>query len=204
MQKLLPKIFLIFVVLTVFGSALSFSKEIINFGPRETRIDGSIPYSLIGQYEAQFKHFKGRIVLDDQAQNVQSVYLEIEARSITSNCSFCDKVVGSPRLLYIKKYPKIIFKSNAIFHDQHGYKVRGVLEMRGVKKEMTFPFKFSRREDGLNGPLIDLQGSWMINRKDFHIIWNKVLDKGGILVGDYLTVDWGIKAHVDPKIKDSR
>jgi polyisoprenoid-binding protein YceI len=81
-----------------------------------------------------------------------------------------------------------------IIHDESGYEVKGTFEMHGIKRKMMFPFKVriaidqtSKRE------LLDLQGVWIINRKDFNIIWNKYLDQGGIVVGDLLTVAWGLR-----------
>ena len=45
--------------------------------------------------------------------------------------------------------------------------------------------------------LLIVKGSWQFNRKDFNIIWNHLLDRGGVLVGDYVTVDWGIRAYIN-------
>ena len=57
------------------GISQSNAQEAVTFGPKETRIDGSIPYSIIGKYKARFSSFKGRIVLDDHLRRIQSVYL---------------------------------------------------------------------------------------------------------------------------------
>ena len=62
---------------------------------------------------------------------------------------------------------------------------------------MIFPFKVIIIIDQrTKRKLLDLKGTWIINRKDFNIIWNKYLDQGGIVVGDILTVDWGIKVVI--------
>jgi polyisoprenoid-binding protein YceI len=169
------------------------AQENIVLGPGETKIIGSIPYSVIGTYEAQFGVFKGRIILD-RSRRVQSVYLEIQASSIKSNCPWCDKMARSRRLLYTARYPKIIFKSDKIIQDQSAYQVRGVLEMHGIKRRVSFPFKEKIINDQRNkGRMLELKGNWIINRKDFNIVWSKALDRGGVVVGDNFTVKWGIK-----------
>ena len=185
---------LILVAFLGIGFNQSYAQGIVAFGPKETRIEGSIPYSVIGKYQAHFKAFKGRIVWDDHFQQIQSVFLDIKAGSITSNCPWCDKIVKSRRLLNTLRYPDIIFKSNKIIRDSRGYRVKGVLEMHGIKRDAVFPFHLEisqKRRDSKR--LIDLQGTWVINRKDYNIIWNSLLDHGGGLVGDELTVNWGIK-----------
>lgn len=187
-------IIFLLLVLTVFlgiGNNESFADNIITFGPRETKIDGSIPYSVVGKYKAQFKVFKGEIRFDRDQQKILSVYLAIKVNSIASNCPWCDNIVRSGRLLNTRRFPNIIFQSDKIIHDDEGYKVKGVLEMHGIKRVMIFPFMFSMT-DGF----LDLQGSWIINRKDFDIYWNRVLDHGGVLVGDNMTVNWGIRENL--------
>ena len=189
---------LFFMIMLVISSSHSYASGLITFGPKETKIDGSVPYSVLGKYKAQFNDFKGMITLDQHLQRVQSVYLEIKIGSITSNCPWCDNIVKSKRLLNIAKYPKIIFKSEGIIHDEQGFKVKGILEMHGVKRRMIFPFNVEIINDQkFNGQLLDLKGSWVINRKEFNIIWNKSLDRGGVLVGDNITVNWGIKAYIN-------
>jgi hypothetical protein len=70
--------------------------------------------------------------------------------------------------------------------------------MHGIKRKMIFPFKVGIIVDQKAEPkLLDLQGSWNIDRKDFNIIWNKYLDHGGILVSDIFTVNWGIRTYLN-------
>jgi polyisoprenoid-binding protein YceI len=180
------------------GLGRSFAAEIITFGPKETRIDGSIPYSLMGTYKARFGVFKGRIILDGGSRRIQSVYLAIRVDSIHSNCPWCDRAIRSRRLMNAAKYPYIFFKSSKIFHDQGGDRIKGVLEMHGIQRTMTFPFSITIINDQkYRRKMVDLKGSWTINRKYFHIIWSKLLDRGGIIVGDNFTVHWGIKAFLN-------
>jgi len=188
------KTFLILTILFGLGLGPSYGEGTVNFGPGQTKITGSIPYTVIGKYKAQFGAFKGRIMLDDGTSAIRSVYLEIEVNSIRSNCPWCDRAARSRKLLNAARYPKIIFKSDGIMRVEGGYKVKGVLEMHGIKRRIAFPFHAGIINDGRPSKRsLDIKGSWSINRKDFDIVWNRYLDRGGVLVGDYFTVDWGIK-----------
>lgn len=203
MLKMKNKISVIFFIILFawigMGIRQSFAQGIVIFGPHETKLLGSIPYTLIGKYKAQFRDFKGRIVLDEKSYKIQSVYLEISVNSITSNCPWCDKLAKSRRLLNAARYPKIIFKSDQIAPDEEGYKVKGVLVMHGIRRKMTFPFKVDTILDQrTKRKLLILKGIWNINRKKFNIIWNKYLDRGGVLVGNNFTVDWSIRVSVNP------
>jgi polyisoprenoid-binding protein YceI len=192
-----PKKFVFLLVMTLLvGLGIEFSqaKEVMPLGPRNTKIEGSIPYTVIGKYEARFNDFRGWIALEDNLQKVQSVYLEIQAGSIKSNCPTCDKIARSRRLLNTIRYPKIIFKSDRITLNQNGYKVEGVLEMHGIKKKINFPFKIKIMNDHPDKHrTIEIHGVWLLNRKQFNIIWSRRLDHNGLIVGDLFTVNWEIK-----------
>lgn len=178
MKKCLLLVFAVF-----FITEPSFAAQVMTFGPQGAVIEGSIKYTVLGHYVAHFNHFKGRLVLGDHAR-VESVYLEIQANSIESTCAWCDRAAKSRRLLNTHRFPKIVFKSDQITSKNGTYLVKGILQMHGIRRRMMFPFEFNKT---------DLRGKWVINRKDFNIVWNKYLDHGGVLVGDYFTVTWGIK-----------
>lgn len=179
------------------GLAQCRAQEIILLGPRETKMEGTIPYTVIGEYKARFRDFKGKIVLGEKLGRIQSVDLEIKVNSIQSNCPWCDKIARSRRLLNAARYPKIIFRSDHITHDRKGFKVKGVLEMHGIRKIMTFPFHMVIVNDQkTRRKSLHFNGRWSINRKDFHIVWNKYLDHGGMVVGDDFTVNWAIKVSL--------
>ncbi len=179
------------------GMPPSCADESITFGPRETKIEGSIKYLALGNYTAHFKDFKGQVIWDENSRQVRSVYLNITAASIKSEHPRYDRLALSRRLLYARRYPKIIFKSDKIIRDGSGYKVEGVLEMRGIKRRMLFPFKAGIAiDEETKRKILEIRGRWVINRKDFNIIWNKYLDQGGVLVSDDFIVDWGIRAYI--------
>ena len=88
--------------------------EAITLGPDNTLMTGSIAYAVLGKYKAHFKTFHGTVTLERASGQVQSVYLEIQAASIKSNCAACDRAARSRRLLNTARYPKITFKSDKI------------------------------------------------------------------------------------------
>jgi polyisoprenoid-binding protein YceI len=196
-KRILALFFTSFFIMIGMAAGRSFADEMVTWGPQEANIEGSIKYTVIGQYNAHFNNFKGRVVLDANSRLIKSVYLRIEAGSIKSNHPWCDKLARSRRLLYTAKYPKIIFRSDKIMHDEKGYKVKGILEMHGIKRRMFFPFESKISIDQItHRKILDIRGSWNINRKDFNIIWNKYLDRGGVVVSDVFTVNWGIKTYL--------
>ncbi len=170
-----------------FFTALTAQAAELSFTPANSSITAAVKYTLIGKYTAGFEGFKGTITLDDAGTTIRGVTLNIDAASVRSNFPALDKVVRSPGLLDTKKYPSITFQSTSIEPAAVGYTVKGWLYMHGIVKEVEFPF-----EADLSGETVRARGVWSIARKDFGVTWNKFLDKGGVIVGNTITVKWQI------------
>lgn len=166
-----------------------FADVSLTFGPEISNIKGSIKYSVVGRYDAVFEKYEGRLVVDQHSQLIKSVFLDISSASIKSTQPSLDKIVRSKQLLDVQKFPAITFQSQTIEKIKNSYQVTGQLTLHGVTRAITSPFSAVVGNDGV----LTVKGEWLIKRKEFGIIWNRLLDKGGILVGDIITVNWEIK-----------
>lgn len=190
-------IFQILILIGILFSAASLASAeegyVINL--KESSITCLVKYTLIGKYSPEFKDFSGLIYFDPKDLTKSSVYLKIKVESVNSKYATLDRLARSKRLLDAKTYPDVVFQSKRVEKRSDGYYVTGLLSLHGVTRNFTFPFK-------LEGPVVQgkqsfllAQGKWLIDRKKFNVVWDKNLDKGGIVVGDQITVDWKIKAY---------
>lgn len=195
-KQLYQTIFISILVLAG-GTVHGYGSQVVQFGPDQTKITGSIKYTVIGHYRANFNRFNGEITVDSATEEIKGVYLEIDAETIESSCHWCDKIVRSKQLLHTEKHPKIVFQSSSIFKEGNEYRVKGTLDMHGIKNEIVLPFE-AAFAPGLDSgqKTMNVSGTWIIQRKDFDIVWNKLLDKGGVLVGNDITVDWSIQSLI--------
>jgi len=161
------------------------------FEKESSKIEGSIKYTMIGRYRAVFNEYEGYVEYDEKRKEIKSLLLKIDAKSIQSNFKTLDLIIRSGRLLNTAKYPHIIFKSKNIVKTADGYRAVGTLDLHGVKQTLNFPFKYEINEEGK----LEARGSWTIKRKGFNIIWHHKLDRGGVLVGDIITVNWRVVAR---------
>ena len=181
------------------GPALAQTTYVIS--PKQSLIQGSIRYSVIGKYVAHFEEFQGAIYFDTPGSPKSSVNLDITTQSIKSNFLSLDRIVVSGLLLNAAKFPHITFHSDSLEHIKgNEYKVKGKATLHGVTRELEFPFLITEWGTTLAGQeYLRAEGKWLIRRKDFGITWNKLLDQGGVLVGDHITLDWSIVAIVPGK-----
>jgi polyisoprenoid-binding protein YceI len=167
----------------------------VEFGPGTSKIQSSVSCTLIGRYTAGFSRYKGTLRFDHEGLVINSVFLEIETASLYSGYPRLDKIVLSPRLLDARTYPVITFRSERITKEHDRYQATGYLVSHGFKKKVMFPFDM-RVDRGANGcgRTVMASGKWHVPRKDFGIIWSPVLDKGGVVVGNDIVIDWQIHA----------
>lgn len=189
------KTFLTIILLTFLTfsfSEYSLAEKVFVFDCQDSSITGSIKYSVIGQYRAKFKECSGTVTYDESKKEIKSVNLEIQSKSIHSDCHWCDDIVKSKQLLDIQKYPLMTYKSDILEKKNDGYAASGHLTLHGVTRKLDSNFMMEEEKDGV----LKAKGKWVFRRKDFGITWNKLLDHGGILVGDHVTVDWNIQAAI--------
>jgi len=161
------------------------------FSCPESSIKGAISYSVIGMYRSIFKECSGKFVYDSLHKQIKSVEISITTASIKSSCKWCDNIIRSKQVLDVAAYPVITFKSDN-FENKEGVSwTSGIFDLHGVAKNLWSPFDLKEQNDHT----LFLKGMWKFSRKNFNIIWNRLLDHGGILVGDYITVDWQVKAR---------
>ncbi len=163
----------------------------------ESYIECRIKYSLIGMYKSNFKDFSGYMLFHPREIEKSKVVLNIETASLKSKYSRLDKVVLSKRLLEAEKYPQLTFESKSFKREEDYFLVAGLINIHGIERELEFPFALKKfRYKNKEGEFLVARGRWKIHRKDFEILWSEVWDKGGIVVGNTVTIDWLMKAKL--------
>lgn len=171
-------------------SSSAVAQTAYEFSCPESTVKASIAYNMIGKYKAAFSSCQGMIVYDSQTKEFKSVEIKINAASIQSNCAWCDRVVKSRRLLETAIYPEFIFNSESFKVKNNVHWVAGLLTVHGVTRKLESSFEVIEATDRW----LMMSGTWRIPRKQYKIIWSKVLDHGGIVVGDVVIVNWRVRA----------
>jgi polyisoprenoid-binding protein YceI len=192
-------------VLALLGSA---SASAASAAPLTFDIDQ--PHSQVGfsirhffsKVPGQFKDFSGTIVMDQKAPEASSVKVTIQAASISTDNEARDKHLRSPDFFSADSLPTLTFKSTKVAPAGRGrYKVTGDLTMHGVTKSLVLDVEFlGMGEVGVGGQNWGTKAGFdataTLNRKDFGINWNKTLDQGGLMLGEYVAISLHIEANL--------
>ncbi len=190
------KIYFLMLLAAIFllPSKNSFAGDPYRIDKTHSKIQGSIQYTLIGKYHAAFEDFEGEVEYNQSKKSIDKVFLKIYSKSVKSKFPTLDKIVKSKRILDAEKYPAIVFESTKVEKRDEKWWIKGNITLHGVTKSLEFFFEPDFNQTVSGKKAITASGKWIIERKLFDIIWNKVLDQGGVVVGNHITVDWKIVA----------
>jgi polyisoprenoid-binding protein YceI len=141
----------------------------------------------------RFEKFQGRIVYDEKEPTKTYVEGTIDAASVNTNVAKRDADLRSAHFFEVAKYPKITFKSTGVTDVDAGKKrakMDGILAMHGSEKPIVLDVQFlGRGKDPWGNERAGFHAATTINRKDWGLNWNEVLETGGFLVGDDVTIE---------------
>jgi len=150
---------------------------------------------LVTRVRGRFDDFEGTIVVDEDAPANSSVKFTIQAASIDTNEPQRDTHLRSADFFEVEKYPTLTFVStNVAKAGADRYDVTGDLTIHGVTKSVTLPVThLGKAKDPWGNDRVGFETEITLNRKDFGLNWNAVLEAGGFLVGDEIKVSLSIQ-----------
>jgi len=157
--------------------------------PAHTNVGFSVSH-LFTSVQGRFKDFEASIVFDVDDPMKTVVRATVQAASINTDNEKRDKHLRSRDFFDVEKYPTLQFDSTEMkeWSGKKG-KLAGNLTIHGVTKPVVFDVVF--RGEG-SDPWGNLRAGFLatltIDRKDYGLNWNEVLETGGFLVGDEIEI----------------
>ncbi len=159
--------------------------------PTHSEIDFKVRHMMITNVKGEFRVFNAVILTEGDDFSKGSVELNIESGSVFTNNNDRDKHLKSADFFDAENHKELKFTSSSLTKlDDDNYKLNGILDIRGIKKQVSFDVEFG----GINkDPWGNLKAgfslSGKINRKDWGLNWNAALETGGVLVSDEVRIN---------------
>ena len=159
--------------------------------PNHSSFEFKIRHLTVSNVKGSFTKPKAAITIDDQDVTKLKVEVTIDASSVNTGNNMRDDHLRSVDFFDVANYPEITFVSKKVTRvDADRLKVTGDLTIHGVMREITMDV------EGPTPVVKDPSGTFRrgatatgkIYRKDFGLTWNRVLDTGGVVVGDEVTI----------------
>ncbi len=164
--------------------------------PAHSRIGFVARHAMITKVRGSFDEFEGSGELDSVNPTNSSFQLTIKTASIDTRNADRDGHLKSNDFFDMEKYPEITFQSTRVEPvDATHFDVTGDLTIKETTKPVTVPLEFTGAAvDPFGNHRIGLEGSTEINRKDWGVNWNAVLEAGGMLVSEKVTLEFEVSA----------
>jgi polyisoprenoid-binding protein YceI len=158
--------------------------------PSHTVVGFTIEHMMVSEVDGKFNKYASTVVLDEADFTKSTVEFTIDVASVDTDNADRDKHLVSPDFFDAAKYPQLVFKSRSIAKAANGYTLKGNLSMHGVTKEVSLHAQVSQPVTNPWGKQVrGVKVTGKLNRRDFGLSWNKTLDKGGLALGDEVSIE---------------
>lgn len=185
MVKKVLVVFLLMIAVT----ATAFAEE-WKIDKAHSSVSFKVRHMVISKVKGGFDDFSGTVQFDGKDLSKGSVEFSIDVASIDTEDEKRDEHLKSAEFFDAASYATITFKSTKVIADGKNYKLVGDMTMKGVTEEVIFDFEFSGIiDDPWGNKRAGFSASATINRQDFKVSFSKVLDNGGLMVGNDVEID---------------
>jgi polyisoprenoid-binding protein YceI len=147
----------------------------------------------VSNVKGHFDEFAGALVLD--GTSIQTANATIQVKSVNTGIEKRDNHLRSGDFFDVANHPEIVFKSKRVEKSGDQTILIGDFTMRGVTKELRLPVTLSGPvKDPQGNTRIGLEAKTKVNRKDYGMKFNAMMESGGVLVGDEVTIEINAEA----------
>jgi polyisoprenoid-binding protein YceI len=167
-----------------------------NIDTVHSHVGFSVKHMMVATVRGQFKSYRATLRLDPKDFTRSRFEGEIDVASIDTGNVDRDNHLRTNDFFDAANHPKITFKSTRIEPKGDGeYAVSGDLTIRGVTRPVTLDVEFHGTSKNPYGKTVaGLSARGAINRKDFGVSFNAVLETGGVAVADKVKLEVDVEA----------
>jgi len=153
--------------------------------PAHSSIQFEVSHMTISSVTGQFTSYSGNIISKKNNFEGAKITATVQAASITTNNLERDKHLKDDDFFNVEKYPEIKFVSTSFEKkDNNNYLIKGNLTIKDVTKPIILKAGYGGIVSINNKKKAGFEARCTINRFDYGLSWDDVLDNGGLIVGE--------------------
>jgi polyisoprenoid-binding protein YceI len=170
-----------------------------NVDASHSKLGFAVTHMMVSETEGKFKIYEGKVssLKSDADFTDASIFFNVDAASINTDDEKRDGHLKSADFFDVAQFPKISFKSTSMKPGKvkGTYTLVGDLTMHGVTKSISLTAigasKIVKDPYGMERYAFKVIGS--INRKDFGLAWNALIEAGGVAVSETVRLDFNVE-----------
>jgi len=150
---------------------------------------------MVSKVRGRFTDFEGAITIAEKPED-SSVVAVIKTASVESHDAKRDEHLRSPDFFDVENYPTLEFRSTKVVPvSETEWRVLGDLSVKGESRPVTLDVEFNGASTAPWGQdRIGFSASTELDREDWGLTWNMVLETGGFLVGKKIKIEIEVEA----------
>jgi polyisoprenoid-binding protein YceI len=174
----------------------AFSQTVYDIDAAHSAARFSVRHMMVSNVRGEFAKLSGSVVYDPAKPDATTIDATIDAASINTNNEKRDAHLKSPDFFDAAKFPTLTFKSKRAWKADGVLQVEGSLTMHGVTRDVVLLMEgpTPEQKDPAGNTRIGATATTKVNRKDYGLAWNKVLESGGVVVGEEVAITIDVEA----------
>ena len=159
--------------------------------PIHSELQFKIKHLMISNVSGAFKNFSAEVETEDEDFSTAKINLTAQMDSISTNNEQRDAHLRNSDFFEVEKYPELKFKSTKVEEvDSDTFMLHGELTMKGVTKPVKLHVEFNgATKDPWGGERAGFVITGKINRADWGINFNSVLETGGVMLSEEVRIN---------------
>jgi len=165
--------------------------------PVHSEVGFTARHMMVSKVRGRFRTFSGQIVTGADPLD-SSVTAEIDLSSIDTGNEQRDAHIRSADFFEVETYPTMLYRSTGLRRDGDGYVLDGKLTLKGVTRDVPLMLEVNGfGPDAYGGTRAGFTAIGEINRRDFGVNFSAVMETGGAVVSDRITIQLEIEAVLE-------
>ena len=149
---------------------------------------------MVSKVRGRFATFTGTLTIADDPL-ASKVEASVDIASVTTGDETRDGHLKSGDFFEAETFPTMTLVSTGIDKDGSDYVLHTDLTIKGITKPVDFELEFDGVSgDPWGGTRAGFSAEAEVNRKDFGLEWNVVLETGGVMLGEKVKIQLDVQA----------
>ena len=178
------------ILIAVFGITLMSAQSKWNIDASHSSIRFAVDHMVISEVEGIFSAYEGSIIATKADFSDAKINFTVDVNSVNTDNAKRDEHLRGADFFETEKYPKMTFVSTSVQKTgDNKYNLKGKLTLHGVTKEITLAMTYGgTTKDPWGNTKAGLKVTGVINRTDFGLKYNSVLEAGSLMIGEEVTI----------------
>jgi polyisoprenoid-binding protein YceI len=160
-----------------------------------SNIQFSVSHMVVAEVSGRFGEFSGTVITTKDDFTDAKGEVTIKTASVNTDNAKRDEHLKSDDFFDALKYPEIKFISKSVAKAaDDSYLVEGELTMKGITKPIKLEAVYKGQiKDPWGGTRAGWKAKSSLDRFDYGLTWNKLIESGGLVVGRTIELNFNVE-----------